>query len=431
MSALARYFKEKGCNVSGYDKTKTALTNTLEQEGIKIHFDDDINSADKNAELIIYTPAIPKDTNLFRFFSSGDFNLLKRSDVLGLLTKENVNICIGGTHGKTTTSSMVAHILRNSSMGCTAFLGGIAANYNSNYWSSGEGVYVLEADEYDRSFHKLKPTIAVITAMDPDHLDIYGTEANLQEAFIQFGNSISKEGTLLINAALPRQNEFAVNKKTYSINEDADCKIMDLKHLDGGYTFNALVSGVSIEGLQLNMGGLHNVENALAAVSACTLVGASQKEIRQGLASYKGVRRRFEYVLKRDDLVIIDDYAHHPDELNALIEGVRDLFPNRHLTIVFQPHLYSRTSDFAAGFGKALSGADDIIMLPIYPARELPVSGVTSQLILDKIDNTPHKLVEKGDLNDLLKSNPREIIVMAGAGDIDAMVEGVKNLFNR
>ena len=429
MSALARYFHEQGCSVSGYDKTETALTRQLQQEGIKIYFKDEDASIDKHSDLIIYTPAIPKDHLGLNFYRAGNYNLLKRSEVLGLLSDEHWNICVGGTHGKTTTSSMAAHILRNTQKGCTAFLGGIAANYKTNYWSTGKDIFVLEADEYDRSFHKLKPVIAIITAMDADHLDIYGTPEAMQDAFIQFGNSVSDDGCLIIHNGLSRINDFTVNKLTYSLESNSDCHVENLKPENGSYNFDVVINGKCIKGFKLNMGGLHNVENALAAIIACKLSGASDDELRNGIESYKGVKRRFEYVVKEEGLVIIDDYAHHPEELNALINGARDLFPELHMTIVFQPHLFSRTKDFAAEFGAALSKADDIILLPIYPAREKPMQGVTSELLMCNIENPSKVLVEKEELETELNKKHRELILIAGAGDIDAMVDDIKKQF--
>jgi UDP-N-acetylmuramate--alanine ligase len=430
MSALARYFNERGVKVSGYDKTETPLTDKLLQEGIKIHFTDDVNLLDKNAEVVVYTPAIPASHTEMKFYRDNNYTLLKRSDILGMLTKDTFNICVAGTHGKTTTSAMIAHILKDSGYGCNAFLGGIAANYDTNFWGSDNKVSVAEADEYDRSFLKLDPDVAVITAMDADHLDIYGTEKNMQDAFIEFSGKIKPGGTLIIKDTVQRLNEFkADNKLSYSAKNTAtDIHTENLKVENGAYSFDVVIKKKRISNVVLNMGGMHNIENVTAAVAIADLLKIDEDKIKKAVASFAGVKRRFEYIVKRDDVVMVDDYAHHPEELRALIQGAKQLFPGRKTTIVFQPHLFSRTNDLADGFAEVLSLADQTILLPIYPARELPMPGVTSELILNKMTNADKRILEKTALVDWVKDHKPELLITAGAGDIDTLVQPIKNI---
>jgi UDP-N-acetylmuramate--alanine ligase len=430
MSALARYFNERGVKVSGYDKTETPLTDKLLQEGIKIHFTDDVNLLDKHAEVVVYTPAIPASHTEMKFYHDNNYTLLKRSDILGMLTKDTFNICVAGTHGKTTTSAMIAHILKDSGYGCNAFLGGIAANYDTNFWGSDNKVSVAEADEYDRSFLKLDPDVAVITAMDADHLDIYGTEKNMQDAFIEFSGKIKPGGTLIIKDTVQRFGEFkADNKLSYSAkNIAADIHTENLKVENGAYSFDVVIKEKRISNVVLNMGGMHNIENVTAAVAVANLLKVNEDKIKKAVASFAGVKRRFEYIVKRDDVVMVDDYAHHPEELRALIQGAKQLFPGRKTTVVFQPHLFSRTNDLADGFAEVLSLADQTILLPIYPARELPMPGVTSELILNKMTNADKRILEKTALVDWVKDHKPELLITAGAGDIDTLVQPIKNI---
>ena len=430
MSALARYFNERGVSVSGYDKTETLLTKKLIEEGINIHFRDDIELLDKNADIVVYTPAIPASHRELNFYRENNYTLLKRSDVLGLITKDTFNICIGGTHGKTTTSAMVAHILTATGFGCNTFLGGIASNYDTNFWGSGHKVSVAEADEYDRSFLKLNPDVAVITAMDADHLDIYGTEKNMQDAFIEFSGKIKKGGTLIIKDTVRRQDEFAThNKMTYSgFNEQADIHTKALKIINGSYLFNVVIKDKVIENVLLNMGGMHNIENITAAIAVADMLKIDEDKIKTAVASFAGVKRRFEYMIKDESVVMIDDYAHHPEELRALITGAKELFPGRKCTVVFQPHLFSRTKDLASGFAEVLSMADETILLPIYPARELPMEGVTSDLILDRMTIANKSIMQREALLEWLKSNKPELLITAGAGDIDTLIQPIKKI---
>ncbi len=438
MSALARYFNEKGITVSGYDKTETPLTKQLAAEGIGVHYDDNIEFIDKAAQLVVYTPALPKDHKEWNYYQQNNYRVVKRSDVLGAITGSSFNICIAGTHGKTTTSTMVAHILRHSGYGCNAFLGGIAVNYNSNFWSqipepSGsneKNVCVVEADEYDRSFLKLSPDVAIISSMDPDHLDIYGTAENMEQAFIDFAAKLKPGGLLLSKFGLKRNADLKAERHlTYHLrNEKADVYAADIKMENGSYRFGVMMKDWKLNNVELNMGGLHNIENVIAAITVAHQLGIDDEKIKAAVSSFKGVKRRFEYVIKNDRQVYIDDYAHHPEELRALINGAKALFADKKCTIVFQPHLYSRTKDLADAFAETLDLADEVILLPIYPARELPVEGVNSEMILNKMKNKNKMVLHKDELLEWLKNNKTELLITAGAGDIDGLVEPIKLL---
>ena len=432
MSALARYFNVNGVAVSGYDKTETVLTKQLVTEGIAVHYEDNIEFIDKAAELVVYTPAIPKDHKELNYFLQNNYSLVKRSEVLGAITNSSYNICIAGTHGKTTTSSMVAHILRHSGYGCNAFLGGIAVNYNSNFWSSEKNVCVVEADEYDRSFLKLSPDVAIISSMDPDHLDIYGTAENMQQAFIDFSARIKPGGLLLSKYGLARTDDLkATEHLTYHLqNENASIYAANIKMENGSYRFDVLMQYWELKDVVLNMGGLHNIENMIAAVSVAHYLEIDNDKIRDAVADFKGVKRRFEYIVKNEDQVLVDDYAHHPEELKALITGAKNLFPEKRCSIVFQPHLFSRTRDLADGFAESLDMADEVILLPIYPARELPIAGVNSEMILNKMKISNKKVLDKPGLLKWIEENKTELLITAGAGDIDTLVEPIKNIIN-
>ena len=482
MSAIARYFHSKGIEVSGYDRTQTELTKELENEGILIHYNEDVNAIPKDVDLVVYTPAVPKEHAELVYYQQHGYKVVKRSDVLQAISAGSFNICIAGTHGKTTITTMIAHILRHSGYGCNAFLGGISVNYGTNFWSSANNVCVIEADEYDRSFLKLSPNVAVITAMDADHLDIYGDEKTMQDAFVAFASKI-KAGGLLIskfglrppltppigeNKAQPPLTQDANNKKTSSIsevsaadlpplwepkgaghltyslqNDSADVFAQNIKIEEGGYVFD--VNGkIALSNVELRIGGMHNVENSLVAMTVASELGIDAEKIKASVADFKGVKRRFEYIIPPQkkqqggyvEPVLIDDYAHHPEELRALLTSVRSLFPQRIVTVIFQPHLFTRTRDFADGFAEALSIADRVILLPIYPARELPIEGVTSEMILNRIDNDDKMMLTKDELLNWMKGHELnkefgEVIVMAGAGDIDALVKPVKNIIER
>jgi UDP-N-acetylmuramate--alanine ligase len=428
MSALARYFLSLGFKVNGYDKTETTLTKQLIAEGATIHYNDTVEAIDNNAAFVVYTPAIPATHVGLNFIKSNNFILAKRSDVLGAITGSAFNICVAGTHGKTTTSTMVAHLLRYSNFGCNAFLGGISVNYNSNFWSSTNNTCVVEADEYDRSFLKLTPSIAVITAMDADHLDIYGSAEEVTNAFISFSQKIQPNGILFYKYGMPAANQLqSVNKFSYHLNNSqADIFTTDLKVVNGSYYFNIVTKNWQIQNITLHMGGLHNVENMLAAIAIAKSIEISDEKIIAAVKTFAGVKRRFEYIVKNDTTVFIDDYAHHPDELNALLDGVKSIFGEKKCTLIFQPHLFSRTNDFAAAFAKALDRADEIILLPIYPARELPMVGVTSEMLANLMQNKNVKIIDKEAVVNYIVTTNFEVLVTAGAGDIDTLVPQLK-----
>ena len=438
MSALARYFNSKGVSVSGYDKTETPLTKQLVQEGILVHYEDNIEFIDKNAELVVYTPAIPKEQSELNYYRDNNYEVVKRSDVLGAITKDSFNICIAGTHGKTTTSTMVAHILRHSGYGCNAFLGGIAVNYDSNFWSqthegsSEKNVSVVEADEYDRSFLKLSPDIAIISSMDPDHLDIYRTTENMEQAFIDFAARLKPGGLLLSKFGLKRHEELKAGRHlTYHLqNVQADVYAADIKMEDGSYRFDVYKEDWKLNNVVLNMGGMHNIENVIAAISVAHELKIEDGKIIKAVDDFRGVKRRFEYIVKNEYQVYVDDYAHHPEELRALIKGAKALFPKKKCTVVFQPHLYSRTRDLADGFAQVLDLADDIILLPIYPARELPIEGVSSEMIMNKMKHKNKMILDKKELPEWIKNHKPELLITAGAGDIDTLIEPIKEILS-
>lgn len=440
MSAIARYFQSLGIKVSGYDKTPTGLTNALNDSGIAVIYTDDVSLIPKDVSLVIYTPAIPKDHKGLLYYQHNGFEVIKRSDVLKLITENSFNICVAGTHGKTTVSTMVAHLLRHTGYGCNAFLGGISVNYGTNFWSDKNNVCVIEADEYDRSFLKLSPNIAVITSMDADHLDIYGTEANMQEAFIEFSQKLKNNGLLINKFGLKKGGSLqAANHITYSLqNESAGVHATNIRMENGSYQFDFVMRDMVIKNVTLNMGGMHNLENMVAAICVATYLEINTEKIKAAVEEFKGVKRRFEYVVKNDldKFVFIDDYAHHPEELRALIQGAKTLFGQRRCTIIFQPHLFTRTRDFADAFAESLDLADQIILLPIYPARELPVEGISSATILNKMENENKQVMAPEELltwmdTDFIKTRDKEfgeILITAGAGNIDALVQPLKKI---
>jgi UDP-N-acetylmuramate--alanine ligase len=429
MSALARYFRSRGNKVSGYDKTSTDLTKELEAEGINIHYEDNVELAPKNADLIVYTPAVPATHSELQFYRDNGYKVVKRSDVLGTITASSFNVCVAGTHGKTTTTTMIAHILRHSGYGCNAFLGGISANYGTNFWLNKRNVCVVEADEYDRSFLKLTPDVAVITAMDADHLDIYGTAEEVENAFVEFAGKIKDGGCLISKYGLKRSNDLSASVHlTYSYdNSDADAYANDVRVENEAYVFDVVGRDWMLTDVMLEMGGLHNIENCIAAITVAKHLGIEDEKIKDAVKDFRGVRRRFEYILKEDEHVLIDDYAHHPAELRALINGVKSIFKKR-LVIIFQPHLYTRTQDQADGFAEVLDMADEVILLPIYPARELPIEGVNSEMILQRMTLKHKQVLSKDDMLQWVGENQPELLVMAGAGDIDVLVDPVKEV---
>ncbi|HWR32493.1 MAG TPA: UDP-N-acetylmuramate--L-alanine ligase [Chitinophagaceae bacterium] len=447
MSAIARFFDSKGIKVSGYDKTATALTKELEEGGINIHYEENIELIPKKVDLVVYTPAIPEEHKELNYYRTNGYRVVKRSDVLEMITESSFNICIAGTHGKTTITTMVAHLLRDSGFGCNAFLGGIAVNYGTNFWpqepasvsgGSKKNVSVIEADEYDRSFLKLNPDMAIITAMDADHLDIYGTAEAMEQAFIDFSKKVKSGGLLISQFGLKRGKELKADRHiTYSLqNESADVYGTNIRMMNGSYEFDVMMKDNTIENVRLNMGGMHNVENAVAAIAAASSLEIDNEKIKAAIESFRGVKRRFEYIIRNERIVYVDDYAHHPEELRALLNGSKTLFRQKKCTVIFQPHLYTRTRDLADGFAEALSLADEIILLPIYPARELPIAGVSSEMIADKMENRYVSVMTKEDLMNWIKNvyarkvnrEFGEILITAGAGDIDLLAEPIKDI---
>jgi len=452
MSALERYFNQNGYKVGGYDKTPSPLTENLIKEGIDIHFEDNIEAVDPAFKdpantLVCYTPAIPKNHGELCYFQQNGFEVVKRSKLLGLITESKRGLCISGTHGKTTTSSMVAHILKQSHVDCNAFLGGILKPYDSNLMLVGDKetkeqnntdnaaqqLTVIEADEFDRSFHTLSPYMAVITACDPDHLDIYGTEEAYRESFAHFVSLVRPDGLLLkhkgIKVDCSRLNPKA-RYAEYSSTEEADYYATNIRIGNGTILFDfvAKQEGILIKDLEPGVPAPINVDNAVAALTLCMLNGCTEQELRDGLKSFGGAKRRFDFYIKRDDLVIMDDYAHHPDEVRASLASVAKLFEGRKVTVAFQPHLYSRTHDLVDGFAEALSIPQRTILLPIYPAREEPIPGVTSEWLLEKIQSTDKCVVRKEELIDHLKAlrakGDLDVLVMMGAGvDIERLVQ--------
>jgi UDP-N-acetylmuramate--alanine ligase len=436
MSAIARWFVANGYEVAGYDKTATPLTNALVAEGASIHFDDDIKNIpahflqNKAETLVVYTPAIPATHAEFNWLKDNNFTLNKRSQVLGLLTQKMFTIAVAGTHGKTTTSSMVTHILKNSGKNVTAFLGGITQNYGTNFIinDSPENVIcVVEADEFDRSFLTLSPDIAIVTSTDADHLDIYGDHGQLLESFQLFVDRIKPNGVLYSQANLNLNNNASVSKMTYSL-EKGNYHCENLRIENAVFKFDLRYPEGLLSGIEMALPGFHNVENAIAAIAACRQVGVTADEIRHALITFGGVKRRFEYHIRQENLVYIDDYAHHPTEIEAFLNSVKALYPNKKLTAIFQPHLFSRTNDFQTEFAKSLELADELILLDIYPARELPMPGVTSSIIFDKINNSNKTLCTKAEVLDLVKNQKPELLVTIGAGDIDTLIGPIKEL---
>lgn len=442
MSALARYFHMAGVHVSGYDKTSTPLTKQLEAEGMAVHYEDDLSLvnehvkdvAHKEQTLIVYTPAVPKDHKEYNFFLSNGYRLLKRSQLLGQVTENSFCIGVAGTHGKTTTSTLITHLLKSGGIACNAFLGGISANYDTNLLLgngefNGKKVVVVEADEFDRSFLTLSPDIAVITSTDADHLDIYGKHEELKKSFLDYSNKLKTGGLLFIKAGLPVIPDLKVNYTIYSLNGDAAVNGSNLRINNAQYSFDLVVEGTEINNLKLGIPGWHNVENAVVASAVALHMGVSEADLRDGLESFRGAKRRFEYILRNEHITYIDDYAHHPEEIKAFLSSVKQMYPDKKVTAVFQPHLFTRTRDFADGFAESLSLADELILLDIYPARELPIEGVTSKMLLDKVRLTHKELCAKADLLEKMRDRHPEVLVTIGAGDIDQLVQPLKKLY--
>ncbi|WP_414000195.1 UDP-N-acetylmuramate--L-alanine ligase [Flavobacterium sp. W1B] len=428
MSALARYFKNIGKQVSGYDKTPTALTKELIASGISIHFEDNIGLIPKDYfvenTLVIITPAVPKTHSEWNYFLEREYHVKKRAEVLGIITKDTFCFAVAGTHGKTTTSSILGHILFESGADVTAFIGGIVENYNSNLIGSGKTVTVVEADEFDRSFLHLHPNIACVTSMDADHLDIYGTSDAIEESFVEFANKIQDKKRLFITRELPLEGV------TVAVNEEAAYSAFNIRIDNGSYIFDIKTPNGILIDFRFGLPGKHNLMNALMAIAMAIDFGTPTAAIAAALASFKGIKRRFSYQIKTDNLVYIDDYAHHPTEINAVYQAVRELYPGKKVLAIFQPHLFSRTRDFVDDFAKSLSNFDEVILMDIYPARELPMEGVTSEWLLGKIDNSNKKLASKEILIDAILESDAPIIVTIGAGDIGELVGEIKLALN-
>ncbi|WP_299885490.1 UDP-N-acetylmuramate--L-alanine ligase [uncultured Lacinutrix sp.] len=425
MSAIARYFNATNKYVAGYDKTQTEITNVLEDLGVKVHFEDSVANIEERylnikETLVVYTPAIPKTHKELTYFINSGYTVLKRSEVLGLITKNTFCLAVAGTHGKTTTTSILGHIMRECNVPLTAFLGGISENYNSNLILNGSEVSVVEADEFDRSFLTLSPDLACITSMDADHLDIYGDASELVKTFEDFSKKLKANGKLFIKNGLPLMGI------TYGIEDDSDYTAKNIKIENGAYVFDVKTPNALLEKVQFNLPGRHNLSNALIALAMAVEYGLPQPQLTKALASYKGVKRRFTYQIKTDELVFIDDYAHHPEEINAVHQAVREMYPEEKVLAIFQPHLFSRTKDFGTDFARSLSQFDEVKLLDIYPARELPIEGITSKWLLEQIDNPKKELISKSEMIQKIKQSSAKIILTIGAGDIGAEVQKIK-----
>ena len=428
MSALARYFNAQGKHVSGYDKTKTTLTSQLEDEGVTINFKDDSSLipsevlGDREHSLIIYTPAIPKNHQQFEFLKNRDFNILKRAQLLGQISKEKFTMAVAGTHGKTTTTAILGHLLKETGAKVTAFLGGISEDINSNLIMQGDEVIVLEADEFDRSFLNIHPNYAAVTSVDADHLDIYGKKEELEKSFSEFVSQVSEDGKLFLKNGLPFKG------LSIGIEDSSDYSAQNIKIENGTYVFDLVTPANTLEKLEFNLPGRHNLTNAVTDLAMTIEYGSPTGHLARALSSFQGVKRRFNYKIKTEQVVLIDDYAHHPTEINAVHQAVREMYPNKKVLAVFQPHLFSRTRDFAEDFATSLSQFDAVFLLDIYPARELPIEGISSAWLLDLISNPDKKLVSKQDLSSEMKEKNYEINVMIGAGDIGEEVESVRKV---
>jgi UDP-N-acetylmuramate--alanine ligase len=422
MSALARYFAANGKRVAGYDKTPSQITFGLEKLGVEIHFEDrlkniPISFLNKEKTLVVYTPAVPKEHTELNYFINNNFTVLKRAAILGKITESTFCLAVAGTHGKTTTSAILGHIMKDEN--ATSFLGGIAENYNSNLILGEDKISVVEADEFDRSFLQLSPNIACITSMDADHLDIYGEPEALQESFFAFSQKVSD--TLIVAKGLPLKG------LTYAVNEDSDYKVSNIKIESGKYIFDVRTPSSILKNIEFHLPGKHNVMNALAALAMADVYGVSLEKIKHSLSTFKGVARRFTYKIKTNNFVLIDDYAHHPTEINAVENSIREMYPDDKVLVVFQPHLFSRTRDFIDDFASALSKFDEVLLLDIYPARELPIAGVTSDWLLSKVECKNKKLTKKNNLIKDIKNSSAKVVVMLGAGDIGETINEVTN----
>ena len=438
MSAIARYFIKRGVVVGGYDKTPSELTKRLEKEGMLIHYEENVDEIPhacrkKESCLVIYTPAIPKEHKELCYFRENGFEIQKRAQVLGTLTKTHKGLCVAGTHGKTTTSTMCAHIMHQSHLDCNAFLGGISKNYGTNYILSDSDYVVIEADEFDRSFHWLRPWMTVITATDPDHLDIYGTKEAYLESFRHYTELIQPGGALIIHRDLEMKENIqnGVRRFDYSLNE-GDFHAENIRINNGEITFDFISPIESIKNIQLGQPVPINIENGIAAMAMAQLNGCNEEELKYGMKTYGGVDRRFDFKIKTDKLVFLSDYAHHPNEIFQSAKSIRELYKDKHITAIFQPHLYTRTRDFYKEFADALSQLDEVILTEIYPAREKPIEGVTSQLIYDNLkEGVKKEMIQKDQVLDYVKTHDFEVLIVLGAGDLDAQVPSITRILNR
>jgi len=443
MSALARYFNSIDLEVAGYDRTETALTKALASEGMQVHYADAIDSipetfkdsTSKESILIVYTPALPEDSVEFIYFLDGGYSVKKRAEVLGLIADRNTCIGVAGTHGKTTVTSMIAHIMKSAGVSSNTFLGGISSNYNTNHIQHAEGNLVIaEADEYDRSFLFLHPHTAVVTSVDADHLDVYDDHSSMTETYIDYTNNVINGGLVLLSENVfkiigERVNPYAA-LLTYSIEGDTDYIADQITIIDGHYSFDVRTPNGKLSSVELPMGGRHNIENAVAAIAVAENHGVSHADIKSALASYKGVKRRFEVIYQSSSITYIDDYAHHPNEISAALHSVKELYPGKRLTVLFQPHLFTRTRDFAEAFGRSLSIADKVLLLDIYPAREAPIEGVTSELILKHVESKEKDLCTKEHALERIDFDQTDVLMTLGAGDIDQLVAPISEQLN-
>ena len=438
MSAIARYFLEKGLVVAGFDKTATPLTRQLEKEGMSIHYEENIDlipdgCKDKTSCLVVYTPAIPAEHKELCFFQENNFEIEKRAQVLGTLTRAHKGLCVAGTHGKTTTSTMCAHLLHQSHVDCNAFLGGISKNYGTNYILSKSDYVVIEADEFDRSFHWLRPWISVITATDPDHLDIYGTKEAYLESFRHYSSLIQPGGALIIHKNLEMKDELqeGVERYEYSLDE-GDFHAENIIIENGEITFDFVSPIENVKNVRLGQPVPINIENGVAAMAMAQLAGCTADELRQAMETYSGVERRFDFKIKTDKLVFLSDYAHHPQEIFQSARSIRELYRDKKITAIFQPHLYTRTRDFYKDFASSLSLLDEVVLCDIYPAREKPIEGVTSKLIYDNLrEGVEKKMIKKEEVLDFVKSKDFQVLIVLGAGDLDNYVPEIENILKK
>ena len=436
MSALALYFAKGGYKIAGYDRSESRITHSLIENGCKVTYEDDSNilpylfrkTADKNKVIIVYTPAIPAENKIISFFRNNGYLIFKRSEILGEISGNTDTLAVAGTHGKTTISTMIAHLLKQSHVDCSAFLGGISKNYDSNLLLGDSRYTVMEADEFDRSFHRLKPLIAVVTSLDADHLDIYGDQATMIKAYNEFCGKIRNGGNLIVNRRIRKDIIVpeGVSCLTYGLNNEADYHSSDIKHCKDYYSFNFNSPSAIIEDLHFAFPGIINIENFTAAIAVALMCGVTEQEIRKGVLLFQGVRRRFDIRINLPGLAYVDDYAHHPEEIRACITCVKEFFTGRKITGIFQPHLFSRTRDHADGFARILDELDEAILLPIYPAREKPIEGVTSELIFNKMRSDKKRLLAKEDIPGKLDIKNLDVLLTIGAGDIDTLVEPIE-----